>query len=172
MRRHFNVPEGCHHVAFDRDLRQHGRGGYFYNWDGVPNNTMVIVGDLHGKSLSHYYVTVHGDPATTQANKTSALSVAVAELAAETAPVIATKMTNTITSNVVAGFHANEKSAVLLQSFNANQALLQHHTAQQERARALVADIADSGLDEYLREEEEKARAKRARRDARARGDE
>jgi len=172
MRRHFNIPEGCHFVAFDRDLRQSGRGGYFYNWDGVPNSTIVVVGDNHGKNLSHVYMTVHGDATTTQANRVAALSQAVADLAAEKAPVIATQISNTMTANVVESFHYNEKTNVLVQSFNANSGLRQQQLAEQERSRVLVKDMQDSGLADFFTEQEEKARQKRLRRDAREHGDE
>jgi len=164
MRRHFAIPEGIGFVALDRDIRQHGRGGHFYNWDAVPPTTMIIVPENLGKYLSHFYLKVHGDPVATNNNKVGALSLAVQEHTAETAPAIAARMSSVLTTNAVQDFQANEKSVVLLQSFHANQALRQQQVMEQQRARDLANSIAESGLAEFLGEEEEKVRQKRARR--------
>jgi len=172
MRRHFALPEGCTHVALDKDIRQHGRGGYFYNWDALPHNTLILVAENNGKHLSHCYMKIHGDAEATNNNKVVALSAAVAELAQETAPAITAKMTSAMATNAMMEFHANEKTAVLLNSFSANQSLRQQQLIQQERARTLVADMNDSGLTDFLAEEEEKTRQKRVRREARQRGEE
>jgi len=117
-----------------------------------------------GKNLSHVYVTVHGDATTTNFNRVTALSQAVAQLAAEKAPLIATLMTNKMTANIVESYHSNERTNILVQSFNANSGLRQQQLTEQERARILVKDMNDSGLADFLEEEEEKQRVKRARR--------
>ena len=88
MRRHFPIPEGIGFVALERDVRQSGRGGQSYNWDAIPPNTMIIVPENIGKSLSYTYLKVHGDAETTHVNKTSALSYAVQQLASDSAPAI------------------------------------------------------------------------------------
>ena len=171
MRRHFPIPEGCQHVALDRDLRQAGRGGYYYHFDGVPANTMVLVGDQYGKFVSHRYMVVQGDAVATQANKVQALSQAVAELAMEKAPIIANKMATTMTANVVEEFHQNAHSAVLVSSFSQNAPLVQQLVVERGRAQQLANDMATSGLTDFLAEEEERVRQKRARREARQRGE-
>ena len=172
MRRHFAIPEGIGFVAVERDIRQSGRGGQFYNWDAVPPNTMILVPETLGKSLSHYYLKVHGNAAATNDNKVVALSYAVQELTAETTPAIAAKMVNTMTTNAVQDFQSNEKSVVLIQSFRANEALRKQQRTEQDRARNLAMEMEKSGLNDFLAEEEEKVRQKRYRREARERGEE
>ena len=164
MRRHFNIPEGIGSVALERDIRQSGRGGHFYNWDALPPNTMIMVPENPGKSVTYYYLKVHGDVTATNRNKIEALSRAVQELAAEKAPALEAKITSSMTASVVEVFHSNTNSAVLLSSFIANNSLRQQHVAEQERAKDLVMKMHDCGLADFLLEEEEKVRQKRARR--------
>ena len=165
MRRFFDVPEGCRTVALDRDLRVNGRGGFSYGWNGVPDSTLVLVGELVGKTLSYCYVTVHGDSAATLNNKTAKLAEATQGMATEVAPAVEQKMHETLSANVVKEFSTNANTAVLISSFDANAHLTRQTQVERERARELMETMKASGLNDHLLEEEAKRLARKAKRE-------
>jgi len=164
MRRHFAIPEGCRHVALERDVRQSGRGGHFFNWEALPPHSMIIVPENNGRSLSYCYLVVPGNNMATNSNKVTALAAAVTALAEEKAAATSTKIATTMTTNVTEVFMANANSAIMLEAFNANQHLRLQQQNEQQRARDLALSMNNSGLTDFLEEEEEKTREKRARR--------